>query len=218
MNKRTYLLALVVAVSLLLTTPASAGVLYGNGPINGNIGSWSISYGNVMSQSFTLTAASTLTGVNLGIWINPTGGTPLSLEWRLSNSPDTVVAGTTADLTSSLFCSSGITCGSNAYDVYASSFSLPNVVLGPGTYYLSLDFGLTSGYDSLFLDVNNGASAAYRNGANLAGSIEMTSGSNSSSFQILGDSTASTPEPASIAMLLSGLALFAGFARRKVRA
>ena len=87
MNKRTHLLAFAVAASFLLSTPASAGVLYDNGPINGQtgIGSWGISYGYIMSDSFTLTGTSTLTGVNLGIWI-ASGDTPDYLYWRISDS------------------------------------------------------------------------------------------------------------------------------------
>jgi hypothetical protein len=224
MNKRACLLALVLATSFLLSAPASAGVLYDNGPINGNIGSWSISYNNVMSESFTLTGTSTLTGVqNLGIWIASTdGGVPASLGWRIGDSPEAVfgTGGSVVALTNTLVCSHSSSCGSNGFDVYASSFSLPDIVLGPGTYYLTLDFGETSGFASLYWDVNNGPSAAYRNAVDVAGSPEMTSGSNSGSFRILGDGPEPTgaPEPASIAMFLAGLALFAGAARRKMRA
>jgi hypothetical protein len=84
---------------------------------------------------------------------------------------------------------------------------------------LILDWGQASGY-SLYWDVSNGPSIAYWNGVNVAGSTEMTTGSNSSSFQILGDGPEPTgvPEPASIAMFLAGLALFAGFTRGKMRA
>ena len=222
---RNYFLALVVAAFFLLSTPASAGVLYNNGTINGNIGTWDISYGNIISDSFVLTAESTLSEVDLGIWIHPTtGDAPSYLKWRIGDSvPDPTLGpiGDTANLTNSLLCSSSNTCGGNAFDVYASSFSLPNIVLGPGTYYLTLDFGVTSLGDSLFWDVNNGPSAAYRNGVNMAGSIQMTSGSNSNAFQILGTSDETptgVPEPASVAMLLSGLALVSGLARRKMRA
>ena len=222
MNNRTCLLTFVVAASFLLSTPATAGVLYDNGPINGNIGSWSISYGNIMTDSFTLTGTSTLTGVNLGIWVQ-SGEAPASLKWRITDSvPDdhlTGPIGNFASLTSTLWCSSSSSCGGNSFDVYASGFSLPSVVLDPGTYYLTLDYGELVGGGSLFWDVTNGPSVAYRNGVDVAASIEMTSGSNSDSFQILGSGNSSTtPEPASTALFLSGLALVAGLARRKTRA
>ena len=225
MKQRSCLLALAVAALFFLSTPASAGVLYNNGPINGHIDAWSISYGNIMSDSFTLTAASTLSEVDLGIWIHPTAGdAPSYLKWRIGDSvPDYLLGplGDTAFLTNSLSCSHSISCGGNAFDVYASSFSLPNIALGPGTYYLTLDFGVTSFGDSLFWDVNNGPSVAYRNGVDMKDSIEIGPGSNSDAFRILGTSDeppAGVPEPASTATLLSGLALVAGLARRKMRA
>jgi hypothetical protein len=234
MNQRTCLLAFVVAASFLLTTPASAGVLYDNGPINGQdtgMGSWSISYGNIMSDSFTLTGTSTLTGVNLGIWVHP-GDTPSYLKWRITDSvpdPGLGAIGTTADLTNTLWCSAGSSGCASAYDVYASSFSLAvplpaegteaGLVLGPGTYYLTLDFGVSAAFDSLFWDTNDGPSVAFRNGVNVANYLGAYPGSNSDSFQILGDgpSPTGTPEPASTAMLISGLALVAGLARRRIR-
>ena len=88
-------------------------------------------------------------------------------------------------------------------------------MLGPGTYYLSFQNGVTTGGSdsALYWDENNGPSVAYEN---TIGNLADGSGSNSESFQILGDSSA--PEPASTAMFLSGLALVAGLARRKMRA
>ena len=223
MNRCAYVLAFAVAASFLLSTPASAGVLYDNGLISGQtgIGSWSISYGNIMSDSFTLTGTSTLTGVNLGIWIVP-GDTPASLEWRITDSvPDPAlgVIGATASLTSSLWCSAGSSGCAPSADIYASGFSLPGVVLGPGTYYLTLDYGLGAGYNSLYWDINNGPSVAFRNGANVANYLDAYPGSNSDSFQILGVGPSSmAPEPANTAIFLSGLALVAGLARRRIRA
>jgi hypothetical protein len=222
MNKRTYLLAFVVAACFLLSTPASAGVLYDNGPINGQtgIGDWSISYGNIMSDSFTLTGTSTLTGVNLGLWVVPTD-TPGSLKWRITDSvPDDHIygpVGTTAALTNTLWCSSGSSGCADSFDIYASSFSLPSVVLGPGTYYLTLDYGETNAGGSLYWDINNGPSVAYRNGVDVANYLDDFLGSNSDSFQILGTGNTTVPEPASSAMFLSGLVLFAGLARRAMR-
>jgi hypothetical protein len=150
------------------------------------------------------------------------GETPASLGWRIGDSPEAVfgTGGNVVALTNTLVCSHSASCGSSDFDVYASSFSLPNIALGPGTYYLTLDFGETTVFDSLFWDVNNGPSVAFRNAVDVANSIQMTSGSNSSPFQILGDGPGPTgaPEPASIAMFLAGLALFAGAARHKMRA
>ena len=217
MNKRIYLLTLVVATAFLLSTPASAGVLYDNGPINGGILGWTINFGFAVADSFTLTGTSTLTGVaNVGLWLSP-GDSPVSLDWGISAAPDYTqsLGGGTVDPTITVWCSG---CGSEYYDIYSASFSLPNLVLGPGTYYLSLQNGVTSTEGNpLYWDDNNGLSVAYENTIGPLADFDGFPGSNSSSFQILGD-TSGVPEPASTAMFLSGLALVAGLARRKMRA
>ncbi|HLZ83367.1 MAG TPA: hypothetical protein VKQ54_07340, partial [Caulobacteraceae bacterium] len=66
---------MLAAIGLLAgASSASAAVLYDNGALNGTIGSWNIGgaggFGGV-SDSFTLGEASTITGVNFGVWINP---------------------------------------------------------------------------------------------------------------------------------------------------
>ncbi len=225
---RIGLIAAGVFLLLFAGTPSRAStVLYDNGVGSGTLGSSSISFGNIQTDTFTLTGASILTGVDLGLWVHTTipADSPASLKWRITPSlPDDFnlgPLGTTAVLTGFQFCSGCATDGTNAFDIYASSFSLPNLALDAGTYFLTLDFGETAGFDSLFWDVNNGPSIAYRNGANLAGSITLTPGSNSDTFDIRGDLVApptTTPEPASTAIFLSGLALVAGLARRKMRA
>jgi hypothetical protein len=227
MNKRTTLLAFALAASFLLSTPASAGVLYDNGSPSGNTlpaGAWLISAGEMIADSFTLAETSTLTGVTVALW-TPHLTTPGTLQWGISASPDygsLLGGGTFASLTNSLFCSAGPTCGFGTRDVYSSSFSLPNIVLGPGTYWLTLQDAsvLFEQNVVVYWDATNGPSQAWASGFGPLADITIQGtnypGSNSESFQILGDSSA--PEPASTAMFLSGLALVAGIARRKMRA
>jgi predicted small secreted protein len=216
MKKPVYVCALLVAASFLLSTPASAGVLYDNGLVNASIGAtdyWGIYYGYVVSDSFTLAGTSTLTGVNLDISI-ASGDIPHYLYWRISDTFLDTYGGTQAflaDVTN--VCIGCMLINNSPGDTYFASFSLPDVAVGPGTHFLTLDWS-----DYLYWDVSNGPSAAYQNGLDLKD--YLTPGSHSNSFQILGDGPAPTgvPEPASIAMLLSGLALVAGLARRKMRA
>ena len=210
MIRRNYFLALAVAAFFLLGAPASAGVLYDNGLVNGgNLDYWGIYYGYVVSDSFTLAGTSTLTGVNLDISI-ASGDIPDYLYWSISDSPvDTATGGTQAflaDVTN--VCIGCMLINNSPGDTYFASFSLPDVAVGPGTHFLTLDWS-----DYLYWDVSNGPSQAWVNGYNY-GDGKTTY---SNSFQILGTTNDSaTPEPASIAMLLSGLALVAGFARRKM--
>jgi hypothetical protein len=167
----------------------------------------------VVSDTFTLAGTSTLTGVNLGIWI-AAGDIPDYLYWSIGDSPvDTATGGTQAFLTDVTYLRKGsVTINNSIPDVYFASFSLPDVVVGPGTHFLTIDWSYY-----LYWDVSNGPSAAYLNGSDLKD--YLGEGSNSNSFQILGDGPApsATPEPASTALFLSGLALVAGLARRKMR-
>ena len=88
MKKPVYVCALLVAASFLLSTPASAGVLYDNGLVNGGpIDYQLISVFTVVSDSFTLAGTSTLKGVNLDISICCTY-IPESLYWRITDSAD----------------------------------------------------------------------------------------------------------------------------------
>ena len=220
MNRRICLLTFVVAASFLLSTPATAGVLYDNGLVNANIGTIGYSgiyMNDVVSDSFTLAGTSTLTGVNLGIWI-ASGATPDYLYWRISDSPvDTATNddhGTLASLTGlTKLCTGCVTANNSPADAYFASFSLPDLVVGSGTHFLTLDWS-----DYLYWDVSNGPSVAWINGYS-AQSLYDDGMPHSNSFQILGTGNSSTtPEPASTALFLSGLALVAGLARRKTRA
>src|ERR1035437_2872706 len=87
MNKRACLLAFVVAASLVLSTPASAGVLYDNGPISGTLSAWGINSGFAVAASFALTGTSSITGATVGLWLTARD-TPVSVDWGISASPD----------------------------------------------------------------------------------------------------------------------------------
>jgi hypothetical protein len=162
-----------------------------------------------------LAGTSTLTGVNLDISIASTF-IPDSLYWRISDTFLDTYGGTLASLTDPTeLCTGCKIINNNPGDTYSASFSLPNVVLGPGTHFLTLDGGYGD-HGVLYWDVSNGPSQVWVSGYNK----QVDDVTNSNSFQILGDGPAPTgaPEPASTAMFLSGLALVAGLARRKMRA
>lgn len=197
MTKHLSLLTVAILGGLNMSAPAAANILYNNGPINGTIGGWAISDTGAITDSFTLTSASTLTGVSLGLWAVP-GSTPLIVQWGISTSPDfTNSAGgggsPTAALTNSLFCTASVSCGEDVWDLYTSGFSLPDVTLAAGTYYLSLQNSTTSDGEPLLWDDNNGPSVAYQYGYGNLYNYGDSGTSNSESFQILG--AAAIPEP-----------------------
>ncbi len=72
------LLCLIVAI-----LPASAQVLYDNGPINGHTAIWDIVNGFIVSDTFTVSSGQTVTGFELGVWNE--GSDPMtSLQWSLT--------------------------------------------------------------------------------------------------------------------------------------
>src|ERR1017187_656925 len=74
-NKEDYLkmriASLVVLCLALAVIPASAQTLYSNGPINGTTDAWTINFGYIVSDSFALGTASTVTGFDFGVWEFP---------------------------------------------------------------------------------------------------------------------------------------------------
>jgi hypothetical protein len=70
----------------LAAVPAVAQVLYDDGPINGTTDAWTINYGFVIGDSFTLLNNSTVGGFNFGVW--EYGGDVLtSVDWSITADP-----------------------------------------------------------------------------------------------------------------------------------
>ncbi len=62
----------MMTFAVVAVIPAAAQILYENGPINGNTDAWTINFGFVMSDSFTIsTGNSTITGMSFGAWLTP---------------------------------------------------------------------------------------------------------------------------------------------------
>jgi hypothetical protein len=200
---RTFLLSTIAAALLLAPATLSAStVVYDNGPINGTINAWSIATslaGWEVSDSFTLTAPATLTSADVGLWVNP-GDTPSSLTWYLGTSFFDGSLGSGTETPSNTYWGLGF----GAYPIYDSTFSLPSITLGPGTYYLSLS-GMTTEDQNIFWDETDGPSSAY----------ELNYGAiGSESFRLY--SGTAIPEPASLGLIGMGLLGMAAVLRRRV--
>ncbi len=65
------IVSLAVLGLALMVAPAWAQVLYENGPINGTTDAWTINFGYVVSDSFTLTSDATITSLEFGMWLLP---------------------------------------------------------------------------------------------------------------------------------------------------
>jgi PEP-CTERM motif len=198
---------------------ASAGVVVDHYPVNGTITAYNITNGYIVSDSFSLSSPATLTGVNLGMWLS-LGDSLNQLTWSIGSSPNTSTYGTG---TASVSLLSTVFSSNPGYGllVVSDTFSLPSISLGAGTYYLSLQNGITSQQASAFWDENNapGVDAWQINGdghLSAGGCAIEGQGTCAEAFQLLSNSS-SAPEPGTFATLGLGLAIASCIARRKTR-
>lgn len=223
-----------LAFSLLLAAPVAAGpvTLYDNGPATGNYFAWSITGGYEVSNSFTLSSTSSLTGVQFGTQEvvntappNGSSGLMTSVQWTIStspagnmgpnytNGPSGVIASGTANV------SDRVIMGNLFSNVSLNevNFSLSNLPLGPGTYYLTLTDTNSADLGQIYWDQSNGPSTAYQTGQGLLNGADLSSygitgyTGGSESFQIFG---AVVPEP-STAVVLGGILVLAAASIRR---
>ncbi len=186
---------------ILLSSPASAVLIYDNGPMDGNT-TYCINYGSAISNSFYLSSALNLTQAQISISTQYGDDVPISANWSIGTDKflSNIDSGT-ANLTNTLIHNY------YGYGVYKSIFPL-SLSLAPGTYWLTLQnaISINSGNnmnEPLHWITSNGPSQAYQS---IGGSIislenHLLLGSNSQSFQLYG-----TPEPGTMVLLGSGLA------------
>jgi hypothetical protein len=189
---------LAVVGCFALSVPAFADVaIYDNGPINGTISGFNIAEGFAVSDSFTVSNATTVTGVTFGDWAIP-DAPPSTVEWSIGSSEEASDLGSGAGNLSNSFFGSAL---SGSFDIYSSTFSIPNISLAAGTYWLTLS---NSSPDPQYWDVNNGPSAAFQNGGTL---VDFFGSTSSESFEITGQAADTvTPEPS---FQIVGAGLFA---------
>jgi hypothetical protein len=178
----------------------AAAVLYSNGPILGTDGSGAptISTQEVV-DSFVISSASTITGTaNVGLWIDHLN-VPSTVNWAIRTAPFSgVLAGGTASWSASFLFTNQFN-----FDIYSGSFSIPDLPVAAGTYYLALSGAVTVPAGSTYWDRDNGPSQVFDG-----------STANSNAFQIIGNvGPASAPEPATIALMALSLAALAKFRR-----
>ena len=215
--KSCMLLALLV-VTMLPATAAIAQVVYENGPINGNTDGWTINFGFVVSDTFTIsTGTTTVSGMSFGAWITP-GDTLQSVELSLTSN---AFSGTVYFDGQVPITQSGCVVNEYGFDVCTETATFTGTPLNNGTYWVNLENAITSGGNPVYWDENSGE-GCHSPGCPSLGAPGGTEGTlPSEAFSILGTSSASTstttsvPEPSSLFLFASGFLGLAGLVRRK---
>ena len=214
--KRSAILSLVILglVGVLATVPASADDTLFNNIVTGTSytsDAYGISTYEQNTNSFTLSSSATITGAVLGLWLSP-GDSATEVDWQIVPAvfATTNIAGGDSVIVSSTDMGSIL---EDSFEMWQVTFGIPDLTLGPGTYYLEIDNVNTVSSRGAGWDVSNGP--------NSTGYIrDLSPLPTSETFEILGNEgpSAVTPEPSSFLLLGSALAGLAGVIKRKLRA
>lgn len=213
MKTRFSVLTLVVLCWLLLdnASPASAQILYENGPINGYELAWDINQGFNPSNTFTIANSnSTIGGLSFGAWLTP-GDVLDSVEVLISQ-----YAGGGDPYFDGLvhFTASG--CFLNgAFKVCTETGSFNGPTLNAGTYWLTLQNAVTAEGNPVYWDENDGV-GCHSVGCPSEAMLGSEGTIPSEAFSILGTQggTGTTPEPISLVLFASGMLGVVGWLRR----
>jgi PEP-CTERM motif len=192
--------------------PVSAQVLYDNGPINGTTDAWTINFGYVVSDSFTLTSDATITSLEFGMWILP-GDILNSVEVSVTSQENSGKVFFDQVLKTT---QSGCAANQYGYDVCIGGTVIVVWPIAAGTYWLNLQNAVVNNGDPVFFDENSGVGCK-SSGCPSQASESAVGTIPSESFTINGTGTSgSTPEPSSILLFGSGLLGLAGVLRRRL--
>ena len=161
---RTLLAALTISCLALAAVSASAQVLYDNGPINGNHDGWTINFGYIVSDNFTMANDATMSGFAFGTRQFP-GDQLISVDWSVTSGEN-----------SGTVYGSGTASGSQLTDKYLSTNEFGYYVnlitvtgldvnlSGGTTYWLTLQNAVVPSGDPVFWDENSGVGCGGDNG------------------------------------------------------
>ncbi len=208
MNSRIALFSLLAIVCLMMAaSPVNAGVIYDDGPINGTTDAWTINFGFVVSDTFTISSGnSTVTSLEFGAWLYP-GDTLTSVDVSMTSD---INGGTIYFDQIVNFAQSGCTVNQYAFNVCTETGSFHGPTLPNGTYWLNLQNAIVPSGDPVYWDENSGVGCTSPGCPSQATTIEPIP---PESFTLYGSPSGTTPEPSTIMLFGSGMLGLAGVLR-----
>jgi len=165
--------------------PGGGQIIYDNGPINGRTDAWTINFGFIVSDTFTVSNQPTpVTGMSFGAWLFP-GDTLTSVEVSITSEPD---GGTSYFDQTVNFTQGACTANQYGYNVCTVTAMFDGPTLNEGTYWVNLQNASVPTGDPAYWDENSGVGCdspgcPSQADNNSVGSIP------SEAFTILGSST-----------------------------
>ena len=210
---------LISIFALLLLLPGLAAVpavgQYDNGPINGTTDAWTINFGFVVSDTFTVTSSTTIPGLTFGAWLFP-GDVLTSVEVSITSAEfgGTIYFDQTVN-----FTQSGCFANQFGFNVCTEAASFNGPFLNAGTYWLNLQNASVANGDPVYWDENSGVGCGGAGCPSSASENEL--GTIPSEAFTIGCCVPppSTPEPSTITLSSGGILAVFGFLgalRRKI--
>ena len=212
-------IASVALLCLLMIGPTFAQVLYDNGPIIGDIDAWTINFGFIVSDTFTLTNDASMTGFAFGAREFP-GDRVNSVDWSVTSAENSGTVYGSGTASGNNITDKFLSTNAFGYDIDLITVTGLGVGLqGETTYWLNLQNAKVPSGDPVFWEENSGVGCGGDNGK--GGGCPSQASENtlgtipSEAFTINGGGTGTVPEPSSILLLGSAALGFAGMVRRR---
>jgi hypothetical protein len=210
-----WVLVVLVLLSAFVLPAFAQTDIYDNGPINGTNDSWTINFGFVVSDSFTIANDNTtVTGLTFGAFVLP-GDTVQSVEISITSNE---AGGTTYFDQVVNFTQENCFVNQYGFNVCNERASFDGPTLSAGSYWLNLQNAVVDTGDPVYWDENSGV-GCQSFGCPSSASESSIGTIPSESFTLFGRSgsgTGTTPEPASLVLFSSGLLAVASMIRRRL--